>query len=114
GDWLTLEDILRALKSGTANEAYTVCDSLESGDQETFGTQQPLARLRILAVWISRSSQRRKQWKRICTLMNLATKYIEYDVDTRWNSTFRMLEDALNAQPQVDEFFARIRKAATD
>ncbi|ODQ69157.1 hypothetical protein LIPSTDRAFT_76400 [Lipomyces starkeyi NRRL Y-11557] len=77
GDWLTLELDLRNPK--------------------------PLARLRILAVWISRSSQRRKQWKRICTLMNLATKYIEYDVDTRWNSTFRMLEDALNAQPQVDE-----------
>jgi hypothetical protein len=36
--------------------------------------------------------------------MNLPTKFIEYDVDTRWNSSFRVLGDDLAAQPQVDEF----------
>ncbi|KAK9322319.1 hypothetical protein V1517DRAFT_338942 [Lipomyces orientalis] len=35
-------------------------------------------------------------------------KFIDYDVDTRLNSTFRMLDNALATQPQVDEFLQYI------
>ncbi|KAK9491105.1 hypothetical protein V1508DRAFT_228713 [Lipomyces doorenjongii] len=32
--------------------------------------------------------------------------FIEYDVDTQWNSTFATLDDTLAAQPQVDDISA--------
>jgi hypothetical protein len=36
--------------------------------------------------------------------MNLPEKYIEYDVETCWNSTFRMLDDGLKAKAQINRF----------
>ena len=35
---------------------------------------------------------------------DLPSKYIEYDVDTRWNSTYRMLDDGLKAKAQIGRF----------
>lgn len=36
--------------------------------------------------------------------MNLSGRFIKYDVETRWNSTYRMLEDRLKARAQIDQF----------
>jgi tRNA uridine 5-carbamoylmethylation protein Kti12 len=85
-------------------EAHAVCDNFKEGEQWSVGAQEPLARLRILALWIHRSPQQRQKWNEVCKIINLSNKYIEYDVDTRWNSTFRMLDDALKARYQVDKF----------
>jgi len=38
--------------------------------------------------------------------MSLPDKYIEYDVGTRWNSTYRMLDDGLKARAQIDRLLA--------
>ncbi|KAK9484587.1 hypothetical protein V1527DRAFT_469715, partial [Lipomyces starkeyi] len=38
--------------------------------------------------------------------MNLPDKYIEYDVETRWNSTYRMLDDGLKSKDQINQFLA--------
>ncbi|KAN0071589.1 hypothetical protein V8E54_010185 [Elaphomyces granulatus] len=32
------------------------------------------------------------------------SKLIQYDVDTRWNSAYRMLDDAWKAAPQIQEY----------
>lgn len=101
---LIVKDILRTLKSGNMEEAHTMCDNFKEGEQWSVETQEPLARLRILALWIHRSPQQRQKWNEICKIINLSSKYIEYDVDTRWNSTFRMLDDALKARYQVEKF----------
>ncbi|KAK9427740.1 hypothetical protein V1505DRAFT_403484, partial [Lipomyces doorenjongii] len=45
--------------------------------------------------------QRKQQWKIICKANGLREKFIEYDVDTRWNSTHRMIRDALEAKQQI-------------
>jgi hypothetical protein len=99
---LIVKDILRSLKSGTTKEAFAVCDDIQNGI--SVPVQSALAKLRILTVWINRSPQRRQNWKEICKIMNLPSKYIEYDVDTRWNSTYRMLDDGLKAKAQIDRF----------
>ncbi|KAJ5642740.1 hypothetical protein N7490_006740 [Penicillium lividum] len=49
-------------------------------------------------LWIQRSSQRRQSWNDTCDRMNLSNKFIGYDVDKWWNSTFSMLEDALKVK----------------
>ncbi|KAK9426941.1 hypothetical protein V1505DRAFT_389239 [Lipomyces doorenjongii] len=54
-----------------------------------------------MALWISRTPQRKQQWKILCQANKLKAKMIEYDVDTRWNSTYRMIRDALEAKQQI-------------
>ncbi|KAK9350069.1 hypothetical protein V1523DRAFT_371316, partial [Lipomyces doorenjongii] len=66
--------------------------------------QGALAKLRILAVWIDRSPQRRQKWKEVCHFLDLPDKFIEYDNDTRWNSTYRMLADGLQAKVQINKY----------
>ncbi|KAK9482964.1 ribonuclease H-like domain-containing protein, partial [Lipomyces starkeyi] len=78
------------------------CDNLRDG--KSIGAQTALARLRILALWIDRTPIRRQKWNEVCKINNLSDKYIEYDVDTRWNSTFRMLDDGLSARQQISKF----------
>ncbi|KAJ5613440.1 hypothetical protein N7510_006634 [Penicillium lagena] len=39
-----------------------------------------------------------------CDAMELNNKFIECDVETRWNSTFRILDDGINAQRQINRF----------
>ena len=105
---LIVKDILRSLKSGSVSEANSICESLQSRNSQTtsqsISSQSPLSKLRILAIWISRSPQRRQEWNSICEAMNLDNKFIEYDVETRWNSTFRMLDNGIHAQRQIDRF----------
>jgi hypothetical protein len=40
----------------------------------------------------------------VCQSNRLKDKFIEYDVETRWNSTHRMLRDALNAKQQIKKW----------
>ncbi|KAJ5894613.1 hypothetical protein N7495_006304 [Penicillium taxi] len=64
----------------------------------------PLMRLRIIVLWIQGSPQRRQIWYSTCIRLGLPTKFIEYDVETRWNSTNRMLDDALESKLQLQDF----------
>jgi hypothetical protein len=91
---LIVKDILRALQSGTIHEALEICNHL---DDQDLSTETALSRIRILAIWISRSNQRRASWISVCALMKLSGRYIPCDVDTRWNSTFLMLDTALES-----------------
>jgi hypothetical protein len=52
------------------------------------------SRIRILALYVSASSERKKEWRDICQLKGMDSRLIQYDVDTRWNSAYRMLDDA--------------------
>jgi hypothetical protein len=99
---LIVKDILRALKSGNTEEAHAACDSLRDG--KPIITQTALGKLRVLALWIDRHPQRKQKWNEVCKIIDLPDKYIEYDVDTRWNSTYRMLNDGLLAKKQIDKF----------
>jgi hypothetical protein len=99
---LIVRDILVTLKAGDHSSAAAACDLLQ--ESKDFGPQSPLARLRIMALWIARTPQRKQQWKIICQSNGLKDKFIEYDVETRWNSTHRMLRDAMNAKQQIKKW----------
>ncbi|KAN0070499.1 Ribonuclease H-like domain containing protein [Elaphomyces granulatus] len=45
-----------------------------------------------------------KEWRDLCQIKGMNSKLIQYDVDTRWNSAYRMLDDAWNAAPQIQEY----------
>ncbi|KAJ5085382.1 hypothetical protein N7532_003037 [Penicillium argentinense] len=99
---LIVSDILVMLQAGDHASANAACDLMQ--ENKEIGPQSPLARLRIMALWIARTPQRKQQWKIICQSNGLKDKFIEYDVDTRWNSTHRMLRDALNAKQQIKKW----------
>jgi hypothetical protein len=40
----------------------------------------------------------------ICQSNGLKDKFIEYDVETRWNSTYRMIQDALQAKARIKKW----------
>ncbi|KAJ5413906.1 hypothetical protein N7509_000533 [Penicillium cosmopolitanum] len=98
---LIVKDILRVLRSSDAHEASRICDQL---NDEDLSAETALSRIRIFAVWVSRSNKRRASWTNICTFVQISTAFIPCDVDTRWNSTYLMLEAALKAKPQITAY----------
>lgn len=103
---LIVNDILSTLKSGDRHSAMAACDLIQ--ENKEMGPQSALFRLRILTLWIARTPQRKQQWKQqwklICQSNRLKDTFIEYDVETRWNSTYRMLSDALKAKQQIKKW----------
>ena len=99
---LIVGDILSALKSGDNKTAVTACDLMQ--ENKEIGMHSVVSRLRIMSLWIARTPQRKQQWKVVCQTHRLNDKFIEYDVDTRWNSTFRMIRDALQAKQQIKKW----------
>ncbi|GCB25499.1 putative AC9 transposase [Aspergillus awamori] len=96
---LIVSDILLTLKSGDHKTAVAACDLMQAN--KDIGLYSVLSRLRIMSLWITRTPQRKQQWKMIYQTNRLNDKFMEYDVDTRWNSKFRMIRDALLAKQQV-------------
>ncbi|KAJ5084978.1 hypothetical protein N7532_009749 [Penicillium argentinense] len=99
---LIVKNILPNLGSGTMEQAQVACDCLQAGNSIT--DHSAIGILRVLALWINRSPQRRQKWKEVCRLNNLPDKFVAYDVTTRWNSTFRMVDDGLKSRQQVNKF----------
>jgi hypothetical protein len=99
---LIASNILSELKAGDHKTANEMCDLLQ--ENKKIGRHSALARLRILVLWIARTPQRRQQWKVTCQTHGLDDKFIEYDVQNRWNSTYRMLKDALQAKTQIKKW----------
>ena len=61
---LIISDVLSMLKAGDYTSATVACDLMQ--ENKEIGPQSPLARLRIMALWIVRTPQRKQQWKIIC------------------------------------------------
>lgn len=105
---LIVKDILGALDSGTTHEALKICKHLGAGASTDvclkLSAQTALSRLRILAVWISRSPQRREKWSMIFAVMGLPEKLLKYDDDACWDSTYDILDTALQAKTQINEY----------
>ena len=54
------------------------------------------------------SSIRKKQlFAELCSRMNIPTVRIPWDVDTRWNSTYRLLKKTLHLRPALDHALGR-------
>jgi hypothetical protein len=91
---------LKAGDRASANDAI----ELVSKRQYIETDDSVLARLRVLAIWISRSPERKSQWRDICKRSGLSDTLIPYDIDTRWNSTYLMLEAGIKAKRQVSKW----------
>ncbi|KAJ5267673.1 hypothetical protein N7478_010481 [Penicillium angulare] len=106
---LAMKRILRSLRASSHREACDFLDDVAKTSWKTINVPtSPIAKLRLLVLWIARSPQRIQKWDN----RPGCTKAIHYDVDTRWNSTFvmieraeecrRQLEDTVNDEPDIE------------
>jgi hypothetical protein len=100
---LICKDVLASLKAGSAREAKAILDDMAIHVSPAFNslhsTKGAIMKIRLLTLWIARSPQRRQNWKEISP-----SKQVSYDVDTRWNSTYIMIQDALRLQTELGQF----------
>ncbi|CAP78987.1 Pc03g00250 [Penicillium rubens Wisconsin 54-1255] len=86
---LVMKTTLRSLHASSHKEACDLLDDVAKRSWKTVNAPtSPIAKLRLLVLWIARSPQRIQKWDN----RPGCTKAINYDVDTRWNSTFVMIE----------------------
>ncbi|KAJ5244537.1 hypothetical protein N7489_004633 [Penicillium chrysogenum] len=106
---LVMKTTLRSLHASSHKEACDLLDDVAKRSWKTVNAPtSPIAKLRLLVLWIARSPQRIQKWDN----RPGCTKAINYDVDTRWNSTFvmivraeecrRQLEDTVNDDPDIE------------
>jgi hypothetical protein len=100
---LICKDVLASLRAGSAREAKAILDDMAIHTSPAFnslhGTKGAIMKIRLLTLWIARSPQRRQNWKELSH-----RKQVSYDVDTRWNSTYIMIQDALRLQTELGQF----------
>lgn len=100
---LICKDVLASLRAGSAREAKAILDDMAIHTSPAFNsihsTKGAIMKIRLLTLWIARSPQRRRDWKEVSP-----GKQVSYDVDTRWNSTYIMIQDALRLQTELGQF----------
>jgi hypothetical protein len=100
---LICKDFLASLKAGSIREAKAILDDISTARSRqftsSFTTKSAVVKIGLLVLWIARSPQRRQEWKDVSP-----SKQISYDVDTRWNSTYNMISDALRLRKEITQF----------
>ena len=84
-----VQKILKDLKTRTAKEAK------ELKDVDIIGLLNGVVKIRLLVLWICKTPQRRQQQEK------LITKHVYYNIDTWWNATFDMLNDAIRCKTEL-------------
>ena len=90
---LIVKEFLTILKASDITADYQIVNDLEK-NLSVIQLQSAFSRIRILTLYISATSERKKEWQNLCQIKGMDSKLIQYDVDTRWNSSYRMLDDA--------------------
>ncbi len=104
---LTCNTFFKHLNFGTIVETQEYLDKNERKMKSEHTVLSAPAKIRSLAVYVKRSPQRMDEWRECCMRCRLSERFIRYDVATRWNSTFRMLKDAVELKVVVNYFVKR-------
>ena len=59
----------------------------------------------MLVLWLARSPQRLQEWREVSP-----RKLISYDVETRWNSTYTIIADALRLRTELTQYIRTHRE----
>lgn len=64
----------------------------EDGEERDFGASEVIVKLRTLVRKIRKSVQLRQKLKKLCDVYQMKYLVPKIDVNTRWNSTFYMIQ----------------------
>ncbi len=98
---LIVSDIMQAIKCGKKKDSYQILEKLEK--KQAVDPMSAIMKLRTLVLYIKESTQRRNDWLNLI-VNDQQKRFIEYDVSTRWNSMFRMIDDALRFPNELTVF----------
>ena len=90
---LIVKEFLVTLRASNTATDYRIVEDLQN-NLSLAESHSAFSRIRILALYVSASTERKKEWRDLCQLKGMDAKLIQYDVETRWNSAYRMLNDA--------------------
>lgn len=100
-------DVLKDLKAGTANVAKEMLDNWEKEysnvnfDIPIDDSRSSIAKVRLLNLWILRSTPREQDWADMPKTIN---RRPIYDVDTRWNAMYDMIVQYLDLFDEYEAF----------
>ncbi|KAJ5413612.1 hypothetical protein N7509_000239 [Penicillium cosmopolitanum] len=95
-DELDIAPKLLTITGDNAGNNGTLCDSLHDQLLKKYDNDDDRFRIRPLMRFPPRHHQ---EWKEVSP-----SKKVSYDVDTRWNSTYLMIQDALRLQTELGQF----------
>jgi hypothetical protein len=104
---LICESVLQDLKAGTAKEAKKMLDKWDeenNGNNYTIpgdSSRSAIAKIRLLNLWMLRSGSREQDFK---SMPRTHYRKPTYDVDTRWNSAYDMIDQFLELEAEYAEF----------
>lgn len=108
---LIVKAILQELGSSTFKQAVEYLDratvaitNRERSRLQIPNAQGVIAKLRIIVLWVHRSTDRIQDWRALPRSPRLP----RYDIDTRWNSTFRMINDAFEVRSAINDSCSNI------
>ncbi|XP_044715957.1 uncharacterized protein HRG_10131 [Hirsutella rhossiliensis] len=99
--------VLQDLKAGTAKEAKKMLDKWDEENKSNNYTvpgdssRSGIAKIRLLNLWMLRSGPREQDFK---SMPRTHHRKPTYDVDTRWNSTYDMIDQFLELEAEYTEF----------
>jgi hypothetical protein len=73
---------------------------------KTEGVENLVKKFKNSLTFIYSNGVRKQNWHALCQRLGLSKLSVPWDVDTRWNSTYRMLERCLKYRDAIDEFLA--------
>ncbi|XP_044714741.1 uncharacterized protein HRG_11776 [Hirsutella rhossiliensis] len=104
---LICEGVLQDLKAGTAKEAKKMLDKWDEENKSNNYTipgdssRSGIAKIRLLNLWMLRSGSREQDFK---SMPRTHYRKPTYDVDTRWNSAYDMIDQFLELEAEYTEF----------
>ena len=104
---LICEGVLQDLKAGTAKEAKKMLDKWDEENKSNNYTipgdssRSGIAKISLLNLWMLRSGPREQDFK---SMPRTHHRQPTYDVDTRWNSTYDMIDQFLELEAEYTEF----------
>lgn len=104
---LLCDSVLKDLHSSSAKEAKKKLDDWDKAHKNRDYTipddagRNSVAKVRLLNLWMLRSSHREQDWR---SYPKLSNRRPIYDVDTRWNSCLDMIEQFLELEAEYEAF----------
>ncbi|KAL0477066.1 hypothetical protein AKO1_006339 [Acrasis kona] len=98
---LISKDLMQALKAGAKEDSYEILDKMDA--KQNIASLSSIMKVRTVVLHIKDSPQRRERWLGLCN-NDQQKQFIDYDIHTRWNSTYLIIDSALRFSRELVQY----------